>query len=64
MPLQAVRFGKWKAVKNGAYSAIELYDLNTDPGERNDLAKAHPAETARAAALMRSERTPDPNWRL
>ena len=63
-PIQAVRFGRWKAVRNGPRSLIELYDLDTDPGERHDLAATHPKEVLRAAALMRLEHTPDPNWPL
>lgn len=43
---RAVRYGKWKAVQNNIYrdkdAAIELYDLSTDIGEQNDVAKLHP----------------------
>lgn len=34
---QAARRGKWKAVRYGAKSPIELYNLDTDPGETNEL---------------------------
>lgn len=60
--IQAVRFGDWKAVRNGPSSAIELYDLSQDVGETRDLAAAKPDLVARAEALMKSARTEDPNW--
>ncbi len=63
-PLQAVRFGDWKAVKNGPAAALELYDLATDPAEAKNLAAQKPDLVARAAALMQSARTEDPNWPL
>src|SRR6185295_9133364 len=37
-PIQAIRFGDWKAVKNGPAAAIELYDLKTDTAETKNLA--------------------------
>jgi arylsulfatase A len=62
--LQAVRFGDWKAVRNGPSAAIELYDLKTDPGETKDLAGQKPDLVARAEALMKAARTEDPSWPL
>lgn len=63
-PIQAVRFGTWKAVKNGPDRPIELYDLSTDAAEAKDLAAAKPELVARATALMKASHTPDPNWPL
>ncbi len=63
-PLQAVRFGDWKAVKNGPSRPIELYDLATDTAESKDLAAAKPEIAARAAALLTSCRTEHPDWPL
>ncbi|MEI7729819.1 MAG: arylsulfatase [Verrucomicrobiota bacterium] len=62
--LQAIRFGDWKAVRNGPSSPIELYDLKTDAGEKNDLAADHKDLVAKAEALMKTARTDDPNWPL
>ncbi|MCX7823965.1 MAG: arylsulfatase [Verrucomicrobiae bacterium] len=62
--LQAVRFGDWKAVRNGPSRPIELYDLKTDPGETKDLAAKRPDLVAKAASLMKTARTDDPNWPL
>jgi arylsulfatase A len=43
---QAVRQGNWKAVKYGMTGSIDvpmqLFDLNNDIGEDNDLANDHP----------------------
>ncbi len=61
-PKQAVRFGDWKAVRNGPGKPVELYDLKADPGEIKDLAKEKPDVVARAEALLKSERKDDPVW--
>lgn len=63
-PIQAVRFGDWKAVKNGPKRAIELYDLASDPGESRDVAAGHPEEVAKAAELMETSRTANADWPL
>lgn len=60
--IQAIRFGDWKAVRNGPDKPIELYDLKTDPGEKNDIAKEHPDLVAKAEAMMKKARVDDPNW--
>jgi arylsulfatase A-like enzyme len=62
--VQAVRFGDWKAVKNGPSAAVELYDLKTDPGETKDLAREKPELVKKALALMAQERTVHPDWPL
>ena len=63
-PLQAARFGNWKAVRNGPGQAIELYDLNADPSESDDLSQERADLVAKAETLMRQARTDDPNWPL
>jgi len=63
-PIQAVRFGTWKAVRNGHDRPTELYDLVTDAGESNNLAATKPDLVARAESLMKAAHTPDPNWPL
>jgi len=62
--LQAVRFGDWKAVRNGPERPIELYNLKTDAAESQDLAQSKPDLVAKAEALMKSSRTDDPDWPL
>lgn len=63
-PIQAVRFGTWKAVKNGPDAAIELYDLAADPGEKSNLAKTNPDIVARAVQLMAANHSDHPDWPL
>jgi arylsulfatase A-like enzyme len=63
-PIQAVRFGDWKAVKNGPQAPIELYDLAKDPGETTNLADQQPELLEKAAALMQQNHSPSPDWPL
>ena len=63
-PIQAVRFGDWKAVKNGPQASIELYDLAKDPGETNNIADKHPELLEKAAALMKQNHSPSSDWPL
>ena len=63
-PIQAVRFGNWKAVKNGIAAPVELYNLAKDAAETTNLAGSHPDLVAKATALLAAGHTPDPNWPL
>ena len=62
--LQAVRFGDWKAVRNGPEKPWELYDLKSDPGESKDLANEKPDLVAKAEAFVAQARVDDANWPL
>ena len=62
--VQAARFGKWKAVRNGVDKPIEIYDLTTDSGETNNLAKSRPELVQRARKIFTEAHRPDPNWPL
>ncbi|MEQ1862459.1 MAG: arylsulfatase [Chthoniobacteraceae bacterium] len=59
---QAVRFAEWKAIRNGAKKAPdstpELYNLKADPAEKTNVATTNPEIAAKAAALLKSARTP------
>jgi arylsulfatase len=65
---QAVRFGDWKAVRTNVKKAPdaipELYNLATDPAEKNNVASQHPDLAAKAAELMKSDHKPswEPKW--
>ena len=51
--------GNWKAVKRNFLknpnAAIELYRLDTDPSETNDIAAQHPAIARAASRIMKAE---------
>ncbi len=59
---QAVRDGDWKAIRNRADAAIELYDLKADPGETHDVAGDHPEIVERMARQMAEARVDDPAY--
>lgn len=63
-PIQAARFGDWKAVRNGIHKPVEIYDLKTDPGESKNLADARPDLVAKAKTIFKEAHRPDPNWPL
>lgn len=56
---QAIRKGEWKAVRYDVHNdgKIELYNLNDDPSENNNVADAHPEKVAEFDSLMRVSRT-------
>lgn len=54
---QAVRKDNWKAVRVGWGNALELYDLDADIGEQNNLASKHPAMVREMEELMKASRT-------
>jgi arylsulfatase A-like enzyme len=60
--IQAIRFGDWKAVRNGPDKPIELYDLKADPSEKTDVAGQHADLVAKAETMMKKARVDDPNW--
>lgn len=59
---QAVRFGKWKAVKKGMNGSLELYDLVIDKQEAKNLAAQHPELVIKATHYLKSARTENPNF--
>ncbi|MEO0415242.1 MAG: sulfatase-like hydrolase/transferase, partial [Verrucomicrobiota bacterium] len=48
---RAVREGKWKLVAKGVKSKWELYDIEADRPEMNNLAEQHPERTQRMAEM-------------
>lgn len=58
----ALRKGNWKAVRShlehGTGTVTELYDLETDPAERNGLAAQYPEKVRELEQLMASQHRP------
>ena len=54
--MQAVRMGKWKAVRHQSDKPFELYDLSKDIGEKNNLADKHTDVVAKIEAYIRRDR--------
>jgi hypothetical protein len=63
-PIQAARFGKWKAVRNGTDKPTEIYDLETDAAESNNLAESRPELVAQAEKIFAASHRADPHWPL
>ncbi|UCD50249.1 MAG: arylsulfatase [Phycisphaerales bacterium] len=59
---QAVRMGPWKAFRSGASGKLELYDLETDLGETNDVADLHPDVVAKIEGYLTNARTESEFW--
>jgi len=57
---QAVRKGKWKAIRPNLKKSLrtELYNLEVDPAETNDVSDQHPEIVAELEAIMKREHTP------
>ncbi len=56
---QAVRLGDWKGVRTPMLTGpIQLYNLNSDPGELHDVAAEHPDIVAKIAADMAAAHVP------
>jgi arylsulfatase A-like enzyme len=53
----AVRMGNYKAVKPGKNKPFELYDLDKDISERNDIADKHPDLLAKMKAYAERSHT-------
>lgn len=55
-PVSAIRKGKWKLLEFLESGDLELYDLEADIGESNNLATTQPAQAAKLLAEMREWR--------
>jgi len=66
---RAVRIGKWKAVQNqvnrkGRDAPIEIYDLESDRAEINNLAAQNPELITRVRKIFKTAHTPSPLWKF
>ncbi len=59
---QAVRCGPWKAVRTRWGRPLELYNLDKDPGEQDDIAPQHPDVAAKMEAFMKSAHIDSEHW--
>jgi arylsulfatase A-like enzyme len=59
---QAVRMGDWKAVRPQAGAPIELYNLKTDLGEKQNVAGQNPEIVAKIEDYLKTARTEAPDW--
>jgi hypothetical protein len=54
--------GDWKAVREKQNGPLELYDLSTDIGEKNNVAAEHPDVIGRLEAYFAQARTESVPW--
>ena len=59
---QALRQGRWKIVRPGPGKPVELYDIETDIGEKRDLSREHPALVKRLVEVMKREHVESEHW--
>lgn len=53
---QAIRMGRWKAVRHGLNQPIELYDLETDISEQCNVAVKYPEVVQRIKEILKTVR--------
>jgi arylsulfatase A len=61
---QAVRMGKWKAVRHSPTEKIELYDVTKDLSETKNIASQKPEVIEEIAQILNIARTPHPIWSI
>lgn len=61
---RAIRWGKWKAESIGKNRPLELYNIDEDPNETNDLSDSEPELLRKLDAQMKRMHTPSPYWPL
>nr|MBP7472547.1 sulfatase-like hydrolase/transferase [Prevotella sp.] len=61
---KAIRFGKWKAESIGKNKPIELYNIESDPYEKTNLAEKEPKLLKQLEKKMKEMHEPSPYWPL
>jgi arylsulfatase A-like enzyme len=59
---QAVRWRNNKAIRLAPDKPLELYDLEKDLAEKNNIAEENPDVIAKIEAYLKTARTDSPNW--
>jgi arylsulfatase A-like enzyme len=59
---QAARMGDWKAVRTNAAKPLELYNLKTDLGEKQNVAEQNPKIIANFEDYLKTARTESEQW--
>jgi len=59
---QAVRMGKWKAIRPWPNGPMKLYDLSKDLAEKSDVAAEQPDVVKKVEACLAAARTPSQAW--
>lgn len=59
---QAARMGDWKAVRYGNKEKTELYNLETDLYEKNDVSGDYPEVVDRMEKILATESSKDERW--
>ena len=55
--------GRWKGIRNGnANSPISLFDLRSDPAEKENIASINPAIAATIGEYLTNARSDSKNW--
>jgi arylsulfatase A-like enzyme len=61
---QAIRFKNWKAIRLERGKPFELYNLDADLGEQNDIAAKHPDVVAQIEKLFKNARSEPADWSM
>jgi len=61
---QAVRLDDWKGIRHGVNGSIQLYDLNNDLGEKNDVASEFPEVVKSITRIMDSAAVPNSHYSI
>jgi arylsulfatase A-like enzyme len=59
---QAVRMGRWKAVRLAKDADLELYDLMDDPREQRNVRASHPDVIRKIDTYLKTARTVSERW--
>jgi uncharacterized sulfatase len=60
---RAVRMGKWKAVGQPTGNRLQLFDLETDPGETHNVASDHPQVVGQMRKIMMDAHVDSPHFK-